>query len=294
MEHRDWQILQVLYNEKNITKTAQNLFISQPTLTSRLKQLEEEFGVKIAYRGRSGVQFTSEGEYLVKYADEMLERLQKVQAELWNMSGKVVGELQLGVSNVFSRYKLPGILKLFKNQYPEVEFNVVTRNINREIVNLLSNRQFHIALVRGDHHWQDQKYLLAEDKFYIVSKEAIELKCLPDLPRICYQTGPEVKSYVDHWWAVNFTKSPLIGMVVDNTDTCKEMVLNGLGYAILPGLVLNKNEDLYKTVVKDEQGKPILRKMWMLYHKDSLELKAVKTFVSFLEGLDLRDKLREW
>lgn len=289
MEHRDWQILQVLYNEKNITKTAQNLFISQPTLTSRLKQLEEELGIKIAYRGRTGVQFTSEGEHLVKYANEMLERLQKLQAELWNMSDKVAGELQLGVSNVLSRYRLPRILRLFKNQYPHVEPQVVTRNINREIVNLLSNRQCHIALVRGDHHWHDEKYLLSEDTFYIVSKEPINLEYLPDLPRIVYQSGPEVKSLLDRWWAVNFTKPQLIGMVVDNTDTCKEMVLNGLGYAILPGLVLNNTEDLFKTVLTDEEGNPLFRKIWMLYHKESLELKVVKAFVSFLQGLDLRE-----
>ncbi|RBN36768.1 LysR family transcriptional regulator, partial [Priestia megaterium] len=55
MDDRDWLILQVLYREKNITKAAKELFISQPALTHRLQQMEKEFHVQIVNRGRRGV-----------------------------------------------------------------------------------------------------------------------------------------------------------------------------------------------------------------------------------------------
>ena len=64
MEDRDWLIIKVLNEQKNITKTAQALFISQPYLTTRIRHIEDEFGVKMIYRGSRGVHFTPEGDYL--------------------------------------------------------------------------------------------------------------------------------------------------------------------------------------------------------------------------------------
>ena len=78
MEDRDWLILSILYKEKNITKTAQTLFISQPALTTRLQHIEKYFGVTIVHRTRKGVHFTSEGEFLAKAATKMLSHIRKI------------------------------------------------------------------------------------------------------------------------------------------------------------------------------------------------------------------------
>ena len=51
MDERDWLILKILYEKKNITKTAQSLYISQPTLTKRIQQIEKEFDLTIINRG---------------------------------------------------------------------------------------------------------------------------------------------------------------------------------------------------------------------------------------------------
>ena len=61
------------------------------------------------------------------------------------------------------------------------------------------------------------------------------------------------------------------------------MVVNGLGYAILPSLILNDVHDLNKMDIQTIDGKPIVRKTWMFYHKDSLQLNIVKAFVDFME-----------
>ena len=58
MEERDWQIIKTLYEQKNITKTARVLYMSQPTLTARIKQIEESLGTKLLYRGNKGITFT--------------------------------------------------------------------------------------------------------------------------------------------------------------------------------------------------------------------------------------------
>ena len=58
MGHRDWEMLVKLYKWKSITKTAEELFMTQPALTKRLKQIEEEFGVSIALRSMGSLTAT--------------------------------------------------------------------------------------------------------------------------------------------------------------------------------------------------------------------------------------------
>lgn len=288
LDERDWIVLQTLYQEKNITNTAKILYISQPALTNRLKAMEKHFGVRIVIRGRRGVQFTSQGEYLAKSAHEMIGRIQKIKETVLNMEDKISGILRLGVSNFFTDYKLPGLLKLFKNQYPEVEFKVIT-GLSSHITHLMYNQDVHIGFVRGDYSWQDQKKLLFEESICIASKEEIDIRDLPDLSRIDYHTDPLLKTLVDNWWAENYSQPPLVSINVDKADTCKKMVENGLGYAILPSLLINDLDNIHKYEIRTKDGEKIIRKTWMFYHEESLELNIVKAFVVFVEGLDLQN-----
>ncbi|WP_412056908.1 LysR family transcriptional regulator [Bacillus inaquosorum] len=107
MEKRDWIILKTVYEEKNITKAAERLFIAQPTLTYRLQQIEKEFNIKILNRGRRGVEFTQQGEYLVTYAKDMLRQLKIMEENLWNIGDHIHGTIRLCVSRAFALYKLP-------------------------------------------------------------------------------------------------------------------------------------------------------------------------------------------
>ncbi|OMP68346.1 LysR family transcriptional regulator [Domibacillus epiphyticus] len=286
MDERDWLVLQTLYKEKNITNAAKTLYISQPALTNRLKQIEKVFGVKIVNRGRRGVQFTPQGEYLAKCANEMIQRMQSIKENVHNMEYKMTGTLRLGVSTFFTDYKLPGLLKLFKDEYPNIEFKVIT-DWSSHIAHLIHNQDVHVGFVKGDYGWKDQKRLLFEETICIASKEEIDLDHLPDLPRIDYRTDQNLKMLVDNWWAAHYTKPPLISIDVDKAGTCKNMVANGLGYAILPSMILDDLENLHKIDLNTSDGEPIIRKSWMFYHEESLQLNIVRAFVEFIERVDL-------
>ncbi|NGQ95902.1 LysR family transcriptional regulator [Brevibacillus sp. SYP-B805] len=290
MENRDWLILRELYRQKNITKAAESLFLSQPALTKRIRQIEKEFGVQIVHRGRRGVHFTPQGEYLVKCAEEMLLRLRQITEHLANMDNRVAGTIRLGVSNYFTRYQLPGLLKRFKTKYPDVEFQVIT-GWSKDVFKMVYNQDVHVGFVRGNYHWRGRKHLLFEEPICIVSQEKINLEDLPRLPRIDYETDDLLKALIENWWAENYTQPPLIGMEVDKADTCREMVANGLGYAILPRLVLSGKEELFTLNLTDHNGDPILRRTWMFYHEESLALKMVNAFVRFIEETDMSTPL---
>lgn len=293
MDYRDWEILKVLYQQKNLTKTARLLFLTQPALTTRLKHMQEELGVKIVTRESRGVHFTPQGEYLVHCAEEALAHYEKIKENVQNMSNnesdEVVGTLKLGVSNFFANYELPYVLKLFKIQYPHVEFKVTT-GWSRDVTQLIHNKDVHISFVRGDYGWRGlSKHQLFEETICIASKNEFDLKDLPRLPRIEYRGDYLLKSVIDHWWAENYAQPPFISIEVDQVDPCKEMVINGLGYGILSSRVLNGIEDLYKIHLKDQEGNPILRRTWMYYHKEALEWNVVKAFVHFIENFDWKD-----
>lgn len=95
MDEKDWIMLQCLYEERNITKAAEKLYISQPAMTYRLKQLEKEFGAKIVARGKKGVEFTSQGEYIAKYARNMILQLRNTKEYVRNMDEEVRGILRI-------------------------------------------------------------------------------------------------------------------------------------------------------------------------------------------------------
>lgn len=149
------------------------------------------------------------------------------------------------------------------------------------------NQQVHIGFIRGEYSWPDQKYLLFDEKLCIASKSNINIEDLPLLPRIDYRTDSLYKQLVENWWAERYLQPPYIAMVVDQGDTCKEMVANGLGYAIMPSLFLENVEDIHKIYLTDKEGKPIIQKTWMLYHQESLELNVVRAFVHLIENLDM-------
>ncbi|OXS74749.1 LysR family transcriptional regulator [Domibacillus enclensis] len=288
MDERDWLILKTLHAYKNITHTAQSLYVSQPALTNRLKQMEKEFGVQIVTRGRRGIQFTPQGDYLAKCADDMIHQMQRIKENVLNMENSMSGTLRLGVSTFFTDYKLPGILKLFKEEYPNVEFKVTTE-WSSHITHLIYNQDVHVGFVKGDYGWKDQKRLLFEETICIASKDQIDMERLPDMPRIDYRTDQNLKMVVDHWWGENYAKPPLISIDVDKAGTCKNMVANGLGYAILPSMILDDLDDLHKVELTDAAGKPIIRKSWMFFHEESLQLNIVKAFVAFIERIDLKE-----
>lgn len=282
MDEKDWKILHAIFEERNITKAAERLFTSQPSLTYRLQQMEEEVGVKIVWRSKKGIKFTSEGEYLVKYAEKMLLELQKTKDYLLNMNNNVEGIIRLGVSSNFAHYKLPVLLKNFLQHYPNVQFNVNT-GWSSEIYQLLQNEDVHIGIIRGDYNWLDQKLLINEESICIISKKKINVEDLPLLPRINYKTDPLLKQLIDNWWSEKFTQPPMITMEVDKVQTCIEMVSNGLGYGIIPSICLKSYDNLHTIDLTSKNGQVALRKTWMIYRYSELKFSVVKKFVDFLK-----------
>lgn len=131
-----------------------------------------------------------------------------------------------------------------------------------------------------------------EENICIASKEEIKMNDLPSLARIEFSTDYSLKILLDSWWRENFSQPSFTSIEVDRVETCKEMVRNGLGYAIVPSMILKGIDDVHKITIKDSEGKPILRKTWMLYSEESLKVAKLRLLIINIETFQKKNGLR--
>lgn len=292
LDTKSWLILKTLYEEKNITKAAEKLFISQPALSYRIKQLEEELDVTILLRSRRGVTFTTEGEHLVQYSLKMLNELQNVRDLLRGMNNSEKGTIRLGVATNFARHSLPVILGEFSNQYHNIQYNLYT-GITKKIIQMIENNEIYVGIIRGSVPWNGPEVLLDEEEICIISKYPYDIKKLPSLPRISYYTSPTLDDTIDKWWNENFYVPPNVTMNLDNIETSLKLVLEGLGYAIVPSIGLDDiGKKLYIQPITDKKGKPITRETRLIFNENSLKFPIIKTFIKFIKDYFGKEQTR--
>ena len=211
----------------------------------------------------------------------MIYNFQKTKDHLLNMNEMDGGIIRLGVSRNFARFMLPDILKEFLDTYKDVQFHVVT-SWSQSIIKMLEKDTINLAIMRGENFWKNGKILLNKEPICIISKDPINIKKLPDMPRIIFKTDNELQQIIDRWWQENYSEPYSIVMEIDNIETCTKMVANGLGYAIVPSIGLTEYPELYKVFLTNENHETILRDTWLLYRNEDLDYPIIKKFISFL------------
>lgn len=280
MEERDWLILKTLYRHKNITKTAEELFITQPALTSRLKYIEAEFGVQIVKRTTKGVQFTTQGVYLAEKSRELLNDFVEIKNQVLALSANIEGTLNIAASSYITNYRLPILLKKFKKEYPCVDINVTT-TWSKDVFSYVFNKDAHVGFASVADIDTVERYLICEEPICVVSVEEFELDNLYEYSRINYQSNYLLRSQVDRWWRENYKHAPKNILNIDRLSTCVEMVRSGLGYAIIPNGAVKNFSGLKSVPIKDKYGKLVKFKNWMIYDKEIANLNIAKVFIDF-------------
>jgi DNA-binding transcriptional LysR family regulator len=299
MDEKDCLLLNYLHKDQNLTKAAERLFMTQPALTYRIRQIEKEFQVEIFTKNGKNIKMTPAGEHLVEYAKRILIDSRRTKEFLMNMGNELTGSLKVGVNSHYGLYNLPPILKNYMKMFPKVQMNVDT-GFSTEIVDLLLDGQIDIAIVRGDYNWSDQKYLLSEESVCIIANQQIELEKLPQMPMINrkepkvllkYKTSPynPYDQSIEYWWNERFVEPPLITMQVDSYETCREMVKEGLGYSIIPSVFLRENDEIYYTKLIFKNGQEMKRRTWMYYREASMNLATVSEFVQYIKKLSVKN-----
>jgi len=126
MEIRVLRYFLTVVREENITKAAEVLHITQPTLSRQLAQMEEEVGVKLFDRGSRKIQLTNEGILLRRRAEEILQLVDQTEKELVEQEEQVEGRISIGCGEMASVQLLPELFDSFRRRYPRVSFDLFT------------------------------------------------------------------------------------------------------------------------------------------------------------------------
>lgn len=289
MQTSELRILVVLSEEMNMRKAAERLFVSQPALSQRLQTIEKSWGFPIFLRSQKGLTLTPAGEKVIKYAKEVVLKEEKVKDEILELEGEVHGTLKLAVASIIGQHWLPEVLKKYVQKYPHAKISLIT-GWSSEILRSMYEDHVHIGIIRGNPEWKGMKQHLLTDTLYLVDTEIQQIEDVlkTERPFIQFKSDSSYYQEIQDWWHRQFQTSPKRTIVVDQIETCKQMALNGIGYAILPSVTLQeKQEGVYKIPLLDEEGNQIERDTWLLGFESSFQLKQVKAFLEVVKEFNL-------
>jgi len=144
-----------VYKERSFSKAAQNLFISQPSLSARIKKIEEQIGVPLFDRSTSPLQLTEIGKIYIEAAEEILHIEEHVENCINDLNTLKSGHLSIGASNLFAAYALPPLITRFKQQFPNVTIQLTEGNTSLLEAKLMENS---LDFVMDNYHYDNDLY----------------------------------------------------------------------------------------------------------------------------------------
>ncbi|MFC4712602.1 LysR family transcriptional regulator [Planococcus dechangensis] len=278
-------VIKILAEEGNMRKASERLFLSQPALSQRLQSIEKEWGQQLFVRSQKGLTPTPAGELVIQYANEAVQRKEEVFEQLHTLSEKVHGTLKIACASIIGQNWLPKVLKDFVTLYPEAKVQLIT-GWSSEIVRSLYDGEAHIGIVRGQTDWKGTKIHLFKDTLYLVDKEIQSLDEVMETERPFIQFKSDSTYYeeIQQWWQKHFAYSPKRQITVDQIETCKQMAVNGIGYAILPAITLTGTEDVHTMpLTTSEHELELTRDTWLIGYESSFQLRQVEAFVDIVK-----------
>ncbi|MDQ3589488.1 MAG: LysR family transcriptional regulator [Actinomycetota bacterium] len=224
----------------NMSRAAEEMFLTQPTLTARLKALEEEVGDQLFVRTSRGMRLTEAGKVFVPYAERCVGSFEEGRRHLAELREASGGRLVLGASPGVGTYALPGLLERFAAAYPKVSVSVRTGH-SEDILEMTLREEVQLGLTRAMRHPEIESLHLYEDELVLVVDPGHRFtkRGSADLAEI----GEEQLIFFDHDSSYfeqthalfrNAGIRELRTMEVDNIEAAKRMVEHRLGVAFLP------------------------------------------------------------
>lgn len=284
MKDIDWRILVTLYEKRSITKAAEALYMTQPSLTKRVKAIEDEWNIEVVRRSSQGVTFTEEGQYLVKKASIMLDFLKEIDTHF--SENHTTKELvKIGVPNAFARLHMSQLFKEYMTRYNKIQIKTVSDSSDT-IMHKLMDGSIDIGIICGDFPYMGEKIRLFEEEMYIIAPKDVTMEDIVHLPLIESYFNPIVKLTVNQWWKNQFGNLPHESHKVPYADIAIEMVDNGLGVTFVFGTDWKIDEEKSRRIpVYDSSGAPVARNVWMMFSDRCFQSPDIMDFISLVEEL---------
>lgn len=260
---------------KSFSKAGDKLFITQPTVTNHIKNLEYELGVNLINRLGNTISITDAGSILYKYAKNVLDTIGTAKHELAVYEETIEGNLNIETSSIPLRFYLPKHISNFLKTHNNVTFNISsTDSIN--VINHLKNGRSDFGIVgyKTDDASVEFKKIFSDEIFYITSKDklpnyrsydSIELEEIKDIPLILRDsrsgTLRTVVNSIANYDPFFFRRET---SVCDDNDSIIQIVKNGYGGSFVSGLLITNDTDLLVLRLKNIS---LARDFYLIYNK---------------------------
>ncbi len=152
MNLRLLEIFCCVYEEKSFSKAAERLDLTQPTISTHIKTLEEFFEAPLFDRLGRSIEPTPTGKYLYDQGEKILEMKEHVLEAMSRFLNRLEGKLRIGASTVPGEFVLPAMIGLFRHRYPGIKIQLIIRD-TRDIARLVAAGEVELGFVGGA--WDD-------------------------------------------------------------------------------------------------------------------------------------------
>ena len=231
----------------NITKAANSMHLTQPTLSRQLQDLEKELGQKLFIRGNHNVTLTPEGIILRKRAEEIIELVEKTENEFISIKEEISGDIYIGAGETKSISLISDVMATLKKDYPKIKFHIVSGD-SEDLSEKLDKGllDFCIFIEPFDVEMYPQKYnylnlgekdvwgILLRNDDPLAKKESVEIQDLLDLPLLISRQAIKKsfeKNPILNWFGNNYDKLNIAGTynLIYNAAIMTE---NKIGYTL--------------------------------------------------------------
>ena len=259
----------------NVSRAAEAMFVTQPTLTARIHSLERELGEPLFARTRRGMRLTDAGRAFLPYAERAIRAVRDGRQALVDARSASAGRLVLGAAPAVSTYVLPALLQRFAGDFPRVEVAVRTGH-SEDVLQMLLGEEVQLGLVRALRHPDIESIPLYEDPLVLVvppghpfAKRARVGIADVALERLIFFDRTSSYYELTQSFFLSLGVTPREVMELDNIESTKKMVERKLGIALLPRSAIAGElaaKVLVQVAVTD--APPVTQKMVVIRRRD--------------------------
>ncbi|RDY29606.1 LysR family transcriptional regulator [Romboutsia weinsteinii] len=278
MDFKQLEVFVAVMKHQSFSKAARELFLTQPTVSSHIQNLEKELDTVLVNRSNKIITLTRSGEILYKHAIYILNNCKKAIYDIKEYSGKIEGVIDMACSSIPETYILPDFLKNFSLEYPDVKFSVSHYDSQYAISEIL-NERINFGLVGSKfYHPQieyidlidDELVLITPKDFKIKSKDGyIDINDLYNMKFIMRKEGSGTRDLIINTLKKHDFDTDKLDILshVESNEAIKEMVRIGLGVSFISYISAIDYLNLDKLSYYKIKNVDFSRKFYFIYSK---------------------------
>ncbi|MCG8434236.1 MAG: LysR family transcriptional regulator [Gammaproteobacteria bacterium] len=295
---RQLEILLAVYERGSVTAAAEDLYLTQPSISTQLKKLTDTLGMPLYEQIGRKLHFTAAGKEVVASAREIFGTLEHLQAKLSDLRGLKAGTLKLAVVTT-AKYFVPHVLGPFCNRYPAIEVQLTVGN-RSQILARVENNQDDLYLFShppGDLDIEAVEFLpnplvvIAPTGHPLAGRKRIPFSKLSGEAFLMRETGSGTRHAIEQFLQ-NAGLNLNTKMTIESNEAIKHSVMAGLGISILSEhtLAFGGSSGLVRL---DIQQFPIEHYWYLVYLRQKQFSVIAQTFLDYLLTEGKNQLLRE-